>query len=65
MPLTGVRRWLWLKHMDFITSLFLRVLGYHPEYVHYSQKDVEQNYAKYLGKDWIKQSQKALEARQK
>lgn len=41
--------------MEFITSFFLRVLGYHPEFVYYSRKDVELYYAKYLGKDWIKQ----------
>ena len=65
VPLSGVRRWLWLKHMDFITSVFLRVLGYHPEFVYYSRKDIEQNYAKYLGKDWIKEQDKEMEARRK
>jgi hypothetical protein len=36
----------------------LGFFGYRPEYIYYTQKDVEKEYAKYLGKDWIKEDVK-------
>jgi hypothetical protein len=53
-PLTGIRRWVWMKLYNFTTSSMLRAFGYRPVFVYYSKQDVDQAYAKYLGKDWNK-----------
>lgn len=64
-PLTGLRRVLWNLNYTFTCWALRCSVGYRGDSVVHTNEEVEEAYAKYLGKDWLKNEPKNLAERQK
>lgn len=59
-PLTGFRRWVWMKNYNWACRMALMCMGYRHELVEHSKQEVEKAYAKYLGKNWQTEEERIL-----
>lgn len=54
-----------MKQYTWSCNTMLKAFSYRPEFVYHTKEQMESYYAKYLGKNWIKEEEKTLADRKR